>query len=255
MTKLPPMMLVTGISSHAPSRKTVSYTSISFRNIRGIFFVRLVLSSDLFFKLMISKLKTITKYNRGQNHHKNGIDNFHWLLEIRHQENTMCQKKQDGLCVHHRVHVSIIMRWRALKRMLEIPRALEVGFFEAKHLEKQNIKDNRSNEIGIKAISETQPFGREEGREKRQKTHSHPYPKPSTIFNVDHLRFFLVLSAASITFLKSVQKLFSSKNLEFTHQSLQKHGAFLLGKEANSFCVLTFFDPITNLTPRIWGKP
>jgi hypothetical protein len=216
---------------------------------------RVSIFSNLFFKLMISKLKTITKYNRGQNHHKNGIDSFHCLLEIRHQENTVCQKKGHGLCINHRVHVSIIMRWCALKRMLEVSRTLEVGFLKTQHLEKQNIKDNRSNEIGMKAISETQPFSREEGRNKRQKTHSHPDPKPSTIFNVDHLRFFPTLSAASITFLKSVQKLFSSKNLEFTHKPLQKHGAFLLGKEANSFCVLTFFEPITNLTPRIWGKP
>lgn len=234
-----------------PSYHTVSNVFISNRT----WVVFNFFPSDILFKLMVPKLKTVTEHNCGQNHHKNDIDNFHWLLEIRYQENTMRQKERDCLCIHHRRYVSIIMSWCVLKRMLEVPRALEVGFLKTQHLEKQNIKNNRSHKIGIKAISETKPFGCKEGSYNRQKTHSHPNPKTSTIFNVDHLRGFPTLFVTSITFLKSIQKLFPSKNLEFPCLSLQKHGALFLSNEAKSFDLLTFFEAITNLTHRIWGKP
>ncbi|KAB2836652.1 MAG: hypothetical protein F9K49_01480 [Caedimonadaceae bacterium] len=66
---------------------------------------------------------------------------------------------------------------------------------------------------------------------------------------------FPVLSAVSITFLKSIQKLSSLKSFEFPCLSLQQHGAFLLSKEAKPFAFLSFFESITNLTHRICAKP
>ncbi len=208
-----------------------------------------------FLNSMVSKLKAITEHNHCYRKNKEDIDNLNRDFKIRHQENTMCQQKGHNLCINHRRHVPIIMSWRALKLMLEISRAFKVGFLKTHHLKKENVKNNRSHKIGIKAIRETNPFGCKEGRDKRQETHSHPDPKPPIILYVDDLHFTPVLFAVSITFLKSIQKLFSSKILEFTCLSLQKHGAFLLGKEAKSFDFLTIFEAITNFTPRIWGKP
>lgn len=208
-----------------------------------------------FLNSMVSKLKAITEHNHCYRKNKEGTDNLNRGFKIRHQENTMCQKERDDLCVHHRVHVSIIMSWRALKRMLEISRTLKVRFLKTQHLEKQNIKNNRSHKIGIKAISETKPFGCKEGSNNRQETHSHPDPKPPIILYVDDLHFIPVLSAASITLLKPIQKLFYVKNLELSCLFLQKHGAFFLSKEAKSLCILIFLELITNLTHRICAKP
>lgn len=234
-----------------PSYHTVSNVFISTR----AWMVFNFFSSDIFFKLMVPKLKSITKHNHCYSKSTQSIDAFNREFKTRNQENTMRQNEREDLCVHHRVNVPIIMSWCVLKRMLEVSRALEVGFLKTQHLEKQNIKNNRSHKIGIKAISETKPFGCKEGSYNRQKTHSHPNPKPSTIFNVDHLRGFPALFVTSVTLLKSIQKLFSLKTLEFTCLSLQKHGAFLLGKEAKSFAFLSSFEAIPHLTHRIWGKP
>ncbi len=252
---LPPMMFVTCINSHAPSRETISNTSRLCKSSQRTSLIRRNFFLIYYFKLMISKLKAIVKHDCYQTKNKQKVDDFNRCFEIAYEENTMDQHKRHSFSVDHRVHVPIIVTRCTLKLILKISRAFKIRLFKTQHLEKQYIKNDRGQKVSIKTIGERPPVRRNPSSPNRQKTYRHPNPEPPVIFNIYYLHSIPAFYRVSLAFLRSFEKLLSLKTLEFSCLSLQKHGAFFLSTEVQPFKFLGFFNAITNLTHRICGKP
>lgn len=256
------MMFITIINSHTPTWHTIAYASVFYRWIICNLFTRFPFSRTKF-------QVTIFKRNDDRRNHvqhtieKSNKKNFgrkgstFW----NYKEQTMSNNKQTDFPVQYSRFIAIkYFRGAALAR--EIVNIFVGRFSQLKYFERKDIQQQRSRKERIEHVFSSSQADNCHCAKQRKK--SVCCSQKETTICSPAIRLILskkcshnipVLSAVSITLLKPIQKLFYVKNLELSCLFLQKHGAFLLGKEAKSFMFLGFFEAIPYLTHRICAKP
>lgn len=248
---------ITCINASNISRKTITCFSFCYRK-------------PLHFSFSRAKLQiTILKRNDDQGDRAQqpigyaNKKNFGWQRKIliHYKKQAVSNNKQANLPVQYGRLIAIkYFRGAALAR--EIVNILVGRFSQLKYFEKKDIQQQRSRKERIEHVfstSQTDNCHCANQRKKSVRCSQKESPICSStirlIFSKQCSHGIPALFVTSVTFLKSVQKLFSSKILEFPCLSLQKHGAFLLGKESKSFMFLSSFEAIPHLTHRICAKP
>lgn len=253
------MMFVTSISSHTPTWKTITNTIIfCMRNTRRIPILSILNSSMV--AITMTHINGRKKHCKDTDNRDKGEIINPWKINIK-QNQRMSQDQYNDSCIQKAEFEAIVFLTCEIFFIKKL--WFFIGrFFQFEEFIKHYIQSNRDKNIGVNSnhpIDEIPRYQSEQCRKNPIGCFKQQLvvvlQKVSLIFSKKCSHFIPVLSLINITFLKSIQKLFSLENLELTCLFLQKHGAFLLGKWAKSFMFLGFFEAIPHLTHRICVKP